>query len=146
MSDEAKLPYGDEVPYWKTGRSSPDVWVEKTKSVLFRLGVKQVDEAFGSVNGRAAFMLAFESQGEKFRVCWPVLRVRKPEDEPAARIQAATLLYHDCKAKAVAASVLGLRTAFFAHVALPDGRTMADIATPLLAAQFPKLLSYKSEE
>ena len=64
----------------------------------------------------------------------------KSGNERSARIQAATLLFHDVKAKSITAKVLGFRAAFFSYLALPDGRTMAEMATPELVGAFPKLL------
>lgn len=49
--------------------------------------------------------------------------------------------FHDIKACVVSAQVLGARASFFSFLALPDGRTAAMLATPELAAQFPRLLS-----
>lgn len=138
MSNE--LPYADEIRYWKTGQSSPDTWIEKTIGVVKEMGAVNIAEAFGSSRGRAAFCLSFEICSEKFRVIWPVLPTRRTDDERAARVQAATLLYHDCKAKAIAASVLGPRTAFFNALQLPDGRTLSEVATPLLQECVPPAL------
>jgi hypothetical protein len=141
------LPYADEIRYWKTGQSSPDAWIDKTVGVIKEMGGLNISEAFGSSRGRAAFCLAFEIGGERFRVVWPVLQTRRPDDERAARVQAATLLYHDCKAKAIAASVLGTRTAFFHALMLPDGRTLAEVANPLLAESIPAgLLGQRGDE
>lgn len=141
------LPYADEIRYWKTGQSSPDTWIEKTICVIKEMGGSGVSEAFGSSRGRAAFCLSFEIGDEKFRVIWPVLPVRRAEDERAARIQAATLLYHDCKAKAIAASVLGARAAFFHALQLPDGRTVGELATAAIAQSVPSsMLGYRDSE
>lgn len=134
-----ELPMAHKMPYWGTGRSSPDVWIERTKDVIRKLGGANIQEAFGAADGRAAFMLRFEVGGETFKIVWPVLKVRHPKDEPAARVQAATLLYHDCKARAVSAAVLGTRTMFFHALELPGGKTVSEIATPELAHAMPKL-------
>ena len=53
------LPFADEVNYWKTGRSSPDVWIGKTVELLKKLGATGIAEAFGARDGKAAFILAF---------------------------------------------------------------------------------------
>jgi hypothetical protein len=142
------LPKASKLPYWKSGKSAPDVWIQRTRDVISKIGGANISEAFGSSKGRAAFMLRFEIGGESFRVVWPVLP-HGPHDEKAARTQAATLLYHDCKAKAVAASVLGPRTAFFHALELPDGRTVGELATPNISQSIPdeiRLLSHKSED
>ena len=132
--------YAEEVNYWKTSRTSPDRWVEKAKREIAKAGGVVLGEAFGSESsGRAAYMLAFEFSGEQFKVIWPVLST-KTGNGSAARIQAATMLYHDVKAKAVKAKVFGFRAAFFCYLALPDGRTMSEISTPELVESVPRLL------
>lgn len=133
--------YAEEVNYWKTSRTSPDRWIDKAKREIARAGGNVLGEAFGSESGgRSAYMLAFEFSGEKFKVVWPVLPT-KTGNGAAARIQAATMLYHDVKAKAVKAKVFGFRAAFFCYLALPDGRTMSEISAPELIESVPKLLT-----
>lgn len=133
--------YAEEVNYWKTSRTSPDVWLEKAKREIAKAGGETLAEGFGSDNsGRAAYMLAFKFSDEHFKAVWPVLPT-KSGNERAARIQAATMLYHDVKSRAVAAKVLGVRAAFFSYLLLPDGRTAAEVATPELLEAMPKLLT-----
>jgi hypothetical protein len=60
-------------------------------------------------------------------------------NELAARRQAATMLYHDTKAKCLSAVVLGTRIAFFSYLLLPDGRTAAEASFPELAEGIPDL-------
>jgi hypothetical protein len=127
------LPFGDDLPYWKTSKSPADSWVEKTIELLRKLGATEISEAFASSGGVSSFVIVFRAAGELFRVVWPVLRVRKPEDEKAARVQAATLMYHDCKAKAVAAKALGFRTAFIGQLVLPNNCTVQESAQPMIA-------------
>ena len=127
------LPFSDEVNYWKTSRTAADAWVGKSISLLRKLGATDIAEAFGSRNGNAAFILAFAIDGESFRIAWPVLPNRKPGEEAAARVQAATLLYHDCKAKALSAAILGPRTAFIGALLLPGGHTVAEASLPAIA-------------
>ena len=76
-------------------------------------------------------------------VVWPVLRVKKPEDQAAARIQAATMLYHECKARALAAAVFGVRAAFIGNLVLADNRTVVETSTPELTEHLkqPRLLT-----
>lgn len=75
-----------------------------------------------------------------FKLMWPVLPSREGNVK-AARIQAATMLYHDVKAKVVTAKVLGTRAAFFQYLLLPDGRSASEATTPELANQIPQLLA-----
>lgn len=81
-------------------------------------------------------MLAFRIQEQHFKVVWPVLSTHSGADM-AARRQAATLLYHDIKAKAMTASVMGIKAAFFSYLALPDGRVASELVAPELREYFP---------
>ena len=141
-----ELPFAETVSYWKSGSSSPDVWIQKAVDLLKKLGATSISEGFGSVDGRAAFAIAFEFDGEKFRSAWPVLPTKRPDDFRAARIQAATFVYHDLKAKALSASVLGVRSAFVGNLLLKDGRTTAEASSAelLAAVATPLRLGHKS--
>jgi hypothetical protein len=132
--------YAEDVNYWKTGTSGPDAWIDKAKAEIRSAGGKVLNEAFGSQEGRAAFLLEFTFGGDRFRAVWPVLP-SKTKAERAARIQAATMLYHDVKAKCVSAKVHGARAAFFQYAVLPDGRTAAQVAAPELLEMYPKMLT-----
>lgn len=139
--------YAEDVGnYWKSGTSAPDTWIDKAKKEIGSAGGKVLSEAFGrDETGRAAFLLEFSFGGERFRAIWPVLPSRT-KNERAARIQAATMLYHDVKARCVSAKVLGARAAFFTYLMLPDGRTAAQAAAPELATAFPRLLTAESPQ
>jgi len=133
--------YAEDVNYWKSGTSSPDTWLDRAKKEIKAAGGKIAGEAFGSDSaGRAAFMLECTFGDERYRVVWPVLRSRTHNDR-AARIQAATFLYHEIKARCMTAKVLGTRQAFFSYLLLPDGRTAAQLAVPELTTAWPKLLT-----
>ena len=138
----AMLANAEDVNYWKTSKTSPDTWMDRAKKQIATLGGTVLAEGFGSepITGRAAFMLAFEIGGDGFKIVWPVLP-SKAGDDRAARIQAATMLYRDVKAKCVSATVLGTRAAFFSFLMLPDGRTAAEVAVPELVQAFPSLLA-----
>ena len=140
-----KLPYGEDVNYWKTSSLAPATWIEKTKKLIQKFGGEVLTEGFGSesITGKSAFMLTFEIEGDKFKVIWPVLPSKKGS-EGAARRQAATMLYHDTKAKCLSAVVLGARAAFFSYLLLPDGRTTSEASFPELAKDIPNL--FKSNQ
>ncbi len=118
--------YAETVNYWKTGQSSPDTWLDHAKTEIAAVGGK---------------VLAFELDGEKFRVLWPVLE-SKTGNLRAARIQAATALYHEVKAACVKLRFLGARAAFLAYWMLPDGsgRTASELT---LEDDLPALLGGK---
>ena len=135
------LPYAEDVGhYWQTGSSSPDVWIEKAKRQIEEVGGTINADAYGSMEGRAAFMIAFTIGDDRFKVVFPVLE-SKTGKSGAAKRQAATMLYHDIKAKCMTASILGTKAAFFSYLLLSDGRTASELATPELAQAFPLLLS-----
>jgi len=138
---EIDLPYAEDVGhYWQTSQSSPDVWMDRAKRIIQDLGGEIIADAYGSSSGRAAFMLAFKIKGQDYKVVWPVLPSLSGK-EGAAKRQAATMLYHDVKAKAMTASVLGVEVAFFSYMMLPDGRVSSELAKPELAEAFPKLIT-----
>jgi len=133
--------YAEDVNYWQTSRAPADTWIARAREEIERAGGTVVAEAFGSdAGGRAAYMLSFALAGERYRIVWPVLP-SKTGNARAARIQAATMLYHDAKARAVAAKAIGTRAAFFTFLQLPDGRTMGQVATPELERMVPALLA-----
>lgn len=147
--------YAEEINYWKTGRSAPDTWIEKTRAQIEKLrdfpgckdaqvftegfGKEVTMDALGEITDRSAYMLGIVIGGEKFKVVWPVLPTKSGKDGLAAKIQAATMLYHDIKAKCMTAAVLGARTAFFSYLLLEDGRTAAEASIPELSQGIPKL-------
>jgi hypothetical protein len=135
------LPYAEDVGhYWQTSQSSPDVWMDRAKRIIQDLGGEIIADAYGSSSGRAAFIIAFKVKGQNYKVIWPVLPSYSGKDGAAKR-QAATMLYHDVKAKAMTASVLGVEVAFFSYMMLPDGRVSSELTRPELAEAFPKLLT-----
>ena len=132
-----ELPYAEDINhYWETSHSSPDQWLERAKKLIVELEGVIVAEGYGSMAEHAAYMLAFKIGEDSFKVTWPVLPSRTGK-ELAAKRQAATLLYHDIKAKAMTASVLGPRVAFFSYMMLSDGRTASELASPELSREFP---------
>lgn len=137
-----ELPFAEDVNYWQTSRSSPDTWTAKTIRQIEKLGGHVMMEGFGSepMTGRAAFMLGFELDGDQFKVVWSVLPTRGGNDR-AARIQAATMLYHDIKAKCISAAVRGSRAAFFSFLLLSDGKAVSEMAIPDLLQAVPELLA-----
>jgi len=135
-----ELPYAEDLGhYWKTGSSSPDTWLEMAKKLIREVNGEITAEGFGSIGTQAAYMLAFRINDDKFKVVFPVLYSRAG-NTIAAKRQAATMLYHDIKAKCMVASVLGIKAAFFSYLMLPDGRVANEVATPELAQNFPLLL------
>lgn len=133
--------YAEDVNYWKTGKSTPDTWLEKAKTEIKRVGGVIAGSAIVSdeMAGRYAFMLAFSLGSDHFKLAWPVLK-SKTGNLKAARIQAATALYHEVKASCVKVKFLGARSAFFAYLMLDDGRTTSEVGGNELAEILPQML------
>ena len=129
--------YAEDVNYWKTGKSAPGIWLDKTAAQIEKLGGRVLIKAEGlhPETGREAYMLGLEIEGENYKVVWPVLPcyTQTQANERAAKVQAATMLYHDVKARCVSAVVLGARQAFFSYYMLPDGRSVSSVSTPELS-------------
>ena len=134
--------FAEDARYFQTSRSAPDTWIERACELIADLGGEVRGHAYGmGLNGRGSFMLAFEIGGEPYKVVWPVLPAQYSKNERAAKVQAATMLYHDIKAKCISAQVLGTRAAFFSYLLLPDGRTAAEVSTPELSEAIPVLFA-----
>ncbi len=134
MAKNDGQPYAEDLPYWKSSRIPPGSWLDKAADQVERIGGEVYVKAEGSDPVRAcvAFLLEFALDGERFRVTWPVTQSRSASREagPAAKRQAATMLFHDVKARCVSAQVLGARAAFFAFMVLPSNRTAVQSALP----------------
>lgn len=135
------MEFAEDVNYWQTSRTSSDTWIDNAKKEIKTAGGKIRGEGFVSeeLTGRSSFLLAFELGGEQFKVLWPVLK-SKTKNERAARIQAATALYHEVKAACVKAKFLGARAAFFAYLMLPGGQTVSEVGSQELVRALPQLL------
>ena len=136
------------LPYWKTGRTSPEEWVRKA-CVEIERAEGTIDLCLPSAyqHGRMAHVIQFSLNGDSFRLMWPVAE-HEPTDTVAALRQAATMLYHDVKSRCVAARVFGARWAFQAELMLPDGRTAGQLGTPELIEVLPPvaLLTHVKQE
>ncbi len=141
LGEQMSAAYAEECNYWKTSQSSPDSWLQKTIGLIESKGGELLQSAFGNEHqtGRAAYMMAFLLEGNQYKIVWPVLPSERGETLAAQR-QAATMLYHDVKAKCVAMQALGARTAFFSWACLPDGRPMFQLDDQELLAEVPRLL------
>jgi len=143
------LPCAEDVNYWRTGRSSPDAWLDKACRLIDEVGGIVHGRVIGYLNGRGAIQIAFEIEGEPYRLAWPVLTTRDGDpNHPAARIQAATFIYHDVKAKAMTAKVFGPARAFVEHRLIGPGRTVADLSDQSavdLANAMPRLLPERTD-
>lgn len=138
--------YAEDVNYWQSGKASPDSWIEKAKKEIRTVGGQVVGSGSFSedITGRAGFMLSFILDDENFTIKWPVLQSKKGNLQAAQR-QAATALYHEVKAACVKVKFLGARSAFFAYLMLPDGRTASEASSPQLIEILPALIGGSSQ-
>lgn len=136
----AKIVYAEEVNFWQTSDSSPDIWIERTKKQIEKLGGKITAKGFESdEQGRAAYMLGFSIESDTFKIVWPVLQ-SKTNKTRAVKIQAATMLYHYVKSMCLYAVIVSPRSAFFSHLVLPDGRMASQVADAELSEVVPQIL------
>ena len=98
------LPYAEDINYWKTGKSTPDTFLDRAEAIIEKLGGQVSMRAKGKMDGRGAYLMEFTFGADTFRAVWPILPTYR-DDVRAAERQAATLLYHDVKARSLRASI-----------------------------------------
>lgn len=125
---DSDMVYAEDVNYWKSSTSHYDSWMDKTKRLIMSIGGLIGAEAFGANFGKSAFFLRFSIDRDSYQITWEVLP-SKTRDDKAAKIQAATLMYHDVKHKVVMAKVKGVRRAFIEYLVLADGTTVGNADT-----------------
>ena len=126
-----ELPFAEDVSYWKSSKSDPNAWLSRTEDLIVKFGGVVKVVARGNMEGRSAYLIEFEHEAEKFKILFPVLPTQRDETRAAER-QAATLIYHDVKARLLRAEIFGVKSAFFEFLMLPDGRTVNQLAVPEL--------------
>ena len=139
---QLKQPYADSLPYWKTSNISAESWIDKAKEELRRANGKIVTEMFASAEGKEGYMLTFSFGEDVFSIQWPVLKPSssKEADKKSAKVQAATMLYHDIKARCVSARVLGIRSAFMGYLLMANGQTADQVSNADYMMMIPKVL------
>ena len=134
------LPQAEDINYWKTSKCSPDSWLEKTEAIIERLGGEVLVRARGNSQGRKAFLLEFAFGPDKYRALWPILPTETVANEYAAERQAATLLFHDVKSRALKFHIFGSRLAFFDFYMIDKSRTIGQLSNPDIIDYMPKML------
>ena len=122
------MPYAEEMNYWKSSKQPPGYWLDKAADFLTDNGAEVRTTAKGSGNGCVAYLIEFSVDGDAFRIVWPVLE-SKSGDVKAAERQAATMLFHDVKNRAIRLAIGGARTAFFEFLMLPNGRSVGELSS-----------------
>ena len=136
-----KLPFAEDMNYWKSGKSTPDKWLDSAENIIIKLGGIVTLRAKGSHNGRIAFCMDFGFDTDQFRAVWPVLPT-KADDVKASERQAATMLFHDVKSRSLRASIFGPRTAFFDFLLLEDGKSILQFTNKELIEYIPKSIKH----
>lgn len=127
--------------YWKTSKKSSDAWMEATVNLIKKHGGTPLQSFSGidMVSNRSAIMIAFQMDGETFKITWPALQ-SKTGNKRAALVQAATLVHHAVKTRLLEARVIGSRAAFFGFLMLDDGRNMSELGNSEITNLIPPLL------
>jgi hypothetical protein len=139
VSKKPGLSYAEGLPYWQTSKSGVESWIEKIKKEITRypsLKGKVVTEAVMTIDDVSSIVLEFELQGDLFRIQWPVMK-SKSGNQRAEKVQAATMIFYDVKARVITALVLGARAAFLSFLLLPDGTVAGTRTSSQLQAQLP---------
>ena len=125
----------ENLPYWKTSNSSPDTWMDRTIKLILDFDGELINQAQGMdyKSGMAAFQIIFKLQCDSLKIVFPVLEPKKQSDMKSAKIQAATILYHDIKSRLVSSKILGARNVFFGNLLLENGVTAAELENPELS-------------
>ena len=120
------LPNAEDLPYWKSGQSPAESWLDKTEKLLVDAGGTVQLRMVGRQGEIEGIIFGFVLAGDSYKLSWPVLPTRKEADRPAARRQAATMIYHDTKARVARLRIFGPRVVFADWLVLGDGSTVAE--------------------
>jgi hypothetical protein len=140
-----KSVHAEDFPYWKTSKSSAETWRNNAAVEIKRAGGDIVSAGDIMLEGRSTVFITFKIDGEEYRVQYPVLQSRT-KNEVAAKIQAATAMYHDIKARCNSLRWTGARIAFGGYRLLPSGLTDGQLSTPELASQLLPLPAHRSTD
>jgi len=133
------LPYAEDVNFWKSSKSNSDTWLDRTEDLITKYDGVILVRAKGMNNGESAFLVEFKHKKSIFKIVWPILPTKQNEIRAAER-QAATLIYHDVKARILRSHIFGFENAFFDFMLLPNGKTVSQMSTVELQDIEPKLL------
>ena len=120
------LPFAEEMPFWKTSKSGIESWMDKVEKLITNSGGFVTTRMAGKFKGVEGIAFAFTMEGEDFRITWPVLPTKKEDDRSAAMRQAATMIYHDTKARCNRLAIFGPRVVFMDYLVLENGKTTTE--------------------
>lgn len=133
------LPFANELPYFKTGKSSAESWVLKTEKLIESAGGIVHTRLMGKSLGLEGIMIQFAIEGSQFKLTWPVLPVEKMIDESAALRQCGTMIYHDTKARINRIRIFGPKVVFADWLILENGQTLAQSHESLISGMLNNL-------
>lgn len=142
-----KLPYAHDMNYWQTSKSPAGAWIDKSIDLIEKHGGHVLMSAKGNHMESTAYCIEFTFNDEKFKAVWPVLESKYTNEEKACERQAATMLYHDIKARCMKLAIFGARYTFFDMILLEDGRIAGQLSNDEIinhSAQF--LLTHVDSE
>jgi hypothetical protein len=142
--------YAEDLPYWRTSKSTLSSWLNKAKREITSINGKVTGDGYMTdhENGRGAILITFVLDGTRYAAKWPVLPTRRKteQDEEAAKVQAATALYHDIKNRVVSAKFRGAGFSFLNYQVLQTGQTVSEVADNGFVNRLPMLLQPPREE
>jgi len=121
------LPMAESMPYWKTSKSGVESWLDKTEKMILDCdGVvhTRINGKFGEIE---AIMIGFKIGEDDFKLIWPALQTKTDKDRPSAARQAATMVYHDTKARINKIKIFGPKIAFFDYLVLENGKSVSEM-------------------
>ena len=122
-----ELPYAETMPYWKTSKSGVETWLDKTEKMIIDISGDVHTRINGKSNGIEAIMFGFRIASDEFKLLWPVLPVKEEKDKASAQRQAATMIWHDTKARINRIKIFGPKITFFDYLVLDNGKSVSEI-------------------
>lgn len=134
--------YAEQANYWQTSETKPNDWFERAQKEIEAAGgifrrVVQDDVKDPKTGQLTTYTIEFQIGGREMRVAYQTLESKyaePPSRLTARRVQAATALYYDVKARCVDAKFHGVDHAFLPYIVMKDGRTLVEGIVPELAA------------
>jgi hypothetical protein len=129
-----ELPYAETMPYWKTSKSGIENWLNKTEKLIEGIGGRVDTRIVGKSGGKEGIVFGYFIENDPYKISWPVLPTKKSEDSGAASRQAATMIYHDTKARINRLAIFGARVVFSDWLIGQDGKTIAECHPDMIPA------------
>ncbi|MHC1733425.1 MAG: hypothetical protein AB9888_15510 [Bacteroidales bacterium] len=137
----AKKKLAEYTNYWRSSRNPAEYWIDKAVAELKKIDATIKSQYFGDEDGKSAYVLTVSIEGNDYRIVWPVMPCEYASDDnrKAARVQAATMIYHDIKARCISSQAIGIRTAFMPFLVVNNGKSLCELDTEEIVAYLPAL-------